>query len=153
MHRIGIISDTHGLLRDEALACLRGSELIIHAGDIGSAAVISGLEELGPVKAIRGNVDRGDWARAFPEHAVIEVAGQRIYVIHNLKELDLDPVAAGFTVVISGHSHMPKSQELDGVLYVNPGSAGPRRFRLPVAVATLSIAGASVSARIHPLTI
>ncbi len=153
MHRIGIISDTHGLLRDEAVACLRGSELIIHAGDIGSAAVISGLEELGPVKAIRGNVDRGEWARAFPGHAVIEVAGQRIYVIHNLKELDLDPVAAGFRVVISGHSHMPKSQESDGVLYVNPGSAGPRRFRLPVAVATLSIAGASVSARIHPLTI
>jgi putative phosphoesterase len=153
MIRIGVISDTHGLLRDEAVAALTGSQLIIHAGDIGSGAVISGLERIAPVKAIRGNVDKGAWAKLLPATRVIETGGQRIYVIHNLKDLDLDPVASGFAVVVSGHSHMPKSQGLEGVLYLNPGSAGPRRFKLPVAVATLHICGPKVSAEIHRLKI
>jgi putative phosphoesterase len=152
MARIGVISDTHGLLRDEAVACLAGSDLIIHAGDIGSASVISGLETIAPVRAIRGNVDKGTWARVFPDTQFIEVAGQRIYVIHNLNELDLDPVASGIDIVVSGHSHIPKSQQMDGVLYLNPGSAGPRRFRLPVAVASLYVTGSQVVAKIHPLS-
>jgi uncharacterized protein len=153
MTRIGVISDTHGLLREEALNCLRGSELIIHAGDIGSRSVIAGLEALGPVRAIRGNVDRGAWAGAYPDSAEIEISGRRIYVLHNLRELDFDPAADGFSVVVTGHSHMPKSVEQDGVLYLNPGSAGPRRFKLPVAVATLCVSAAGVSAEIHRLAV
>jgi putative phosphoesterase len=153
MTRIGVIADTHGLLRDAALSCLTGSELIVHAGDIGSAAVISGLEQIAPVAAIRGNVDKGTWAKGFPDTRVIEAGGQRIYVIHNLKGLDFDPAASGFAVVISGHSHTPKSHTMDGVLYLNPGSAGPRRFKLPVAVATLYISGPTISAEIHALQI
>jgi putative phosphoesterase len=151
MPRIGVISDTHGLLRKEAMACLRGSALIIHAGDIGSAEVIAELETVCPVRAIRGNVDRGAWAKAFPEHVEVEVAGTRIYVIHNLKALDFDPAACGYGVVISGHSHMPKAARKDGVLYLNPGSAGPRRFRLPVAVATLDLSTRTAAAEIHRL--
>ena len=151
MPRIGVISDTHGLLRDEAVTCLEGSALIVHAGDIGSAAVISQLEQIAPVRAIRGNVDRGAWARAFPEDLLFEVQGQRIYVVHDIKTLDLDPAARGIRVVISGHSHQPKFETVGGVLYVNPGSAGPRRFRLPVALATLSVSRSRVSARIHRL--
>ncbi|MCG6863871.1 MAG: metallophosphatase family protein [Thiogranum sp.] len=153
MTKIGVISDTHGLLRDEAVARLGGSGLIIHAGDIGSATVISDLEQIGPVQAIRGNVDRGAWAEAFPDTRVVDVQGQRIYVIHNLGQLDIDPVASGFSVVISGHSHMPKCERRDGVLYLNPGSAGPRRFRLPVAVATLQVSRATVSGEIHRLDV
>lgn len=151
MTRIGVISDTHGLLRPEAVTCLQGSALIIHAGDIGSAQVIAELEALCPVCAIRGNVDRGAWAKAFPEHAEVEVAGTRIYVLHNLKALDFDPAACGYGVVISGHSHVPKAYREDGVLYVNPGSAGPRRFRLPVAVATLDLSTRRAAAEIHQL--
>ncbi len=151
MTRIGVISDTHGLLRDEAVACLAGSDLIIHAGDIGSASVISGLETIAPVRAIRGNVDTGAWAKAFPETQLVEAGGQRIYVIHNLNELDLDPVASGIDIVVSGHSHTPKSGQVDGVLYLNPGSAGPRRFKLPLAVASLYIVGPKVVAEVHPL--
>jgi putative phosphoesterase len=151
MTRIGVISDTHGLLRDEAVARLAGSDLIIHAGDIGSDSVISGLETIAPVRAIRGNVDKGAWAKAFPDTQLIEVAGQRIYVIHNLNELDLDPVASGFNIVVSGHSHIPRSREADGVFYLNPGSAGPRRFKLPVTVASLYVAGSNITAEIHPL--
>lgn len=153
MTQIGVISDTHGLLREEAVARLDGSDLIIHAGDIGTAAVIAELEKISPVRAIRGNVDRGAWAKAFPDTRVVDVEGQRIYIIHNLGELDIDPLASGFRVVISGHSHMPRCEECDGVLYLNPGSAGPRRFRLPVAVATLRIARATVSAAIHRLDV
>jgi len=153
MTRIGVISDTHGLLRDEAVDRLRTSALIIHAGDIGSQAVVSQLEQISPVRAIRGNVDRGAWAQVFPEKQIIEVEGQRIYLIHNLRELDLDPVASGIRVVVSGHSHMPNREKVNGVLYLNPGSAGPRRFRLPVAVATLYIARSGVSAEIHELPI
>ena len=150
---IGVISDTHGLLRDEAAAALGQATLIIHAGDIGSAAVIAELEQISPVQAIRGNVDRGAWAKVFPDTQIMEVEGQRIYVIHNLGELDIDPVASGFSVVISGHSHMPKCERRDGVLYLNPGSAGPRRFRLPVAVATLQVSRSTVSAEIQRLDV
>ena len=152
MTRIGVISDTHGLLRDEAVACLAGSDLIIHAGDIGAASVISGLEAIAPVRAIRGNVDKGAWASVFPDTLAVEAADRRIYVVHNLNELDLDPVASGIDIVVSGHSHRPKSQEMDGVLYINPGSAGPRRFRLPVAVASLYVDGSKVVAEIHRLS-
>lgn len=149
--RIGVISDTHGLLRQEAMACLQGSALIIHAGDIGSVDVIAGLETLCPVHAIRGNVDKGAWADAFPNEIGMEVAGWRIHVTHNLKTLAFDPAAAGFDVVISGHSHTPNTFRENGVLYLNPGSAGPRRFRLPIAVATLALANRKASAKIHTL--
>jgi putative phosphoesterase len=151
MTRIGVISDTHGLLRPEAMACLKGSTLIVHAGDIGSADVVAGLQTLCPVRAIRGNVDRGAWAKALPQRAVVETAGRRIYVIHNLADLDFDPAGARFDVVISGHSHKPGVYRENDVLYLNPGSAGPRRFRLPVAVAVLDLSNGSACAEIHRL--
>jgi putative phosphoesterase len=132
--KVGIISDTHGLLRPEAVELLRGSEHIIHAGDIGSPEIIPALEKIAPVTAIRGNVDMQPWARRFAETEVVEVAGLHIYVIHDVNALDLDPRAAGFAAVISGHSHQPKQEMKDGVLYFNPGSAGPRRFKLPISV-------------------
>ncbi|TAJ85783.1 metallophosphoesterase, partial [bacterium] len=141
---IGVISDTHGLIRPEALKALQGSDLIIHAGDIGKPEVIEALKSIAPVVAIRGNNDKGRWARRFPETAVVEVGKIRIYIIHNVKELEIDPSAAGFRVVISGHSHRPSAVERDGVLFVNPGSAGPRRFKLPIAIARLRVRGASV---------
>ena len=137
---IGLISDTHGLLRQEAIAALTGSDFIVHAGDIGSPEVLEGLARLAPVTAIRGNVDRGNWAAGLPPTEVLEAGGTYLYVVHNLAELDLDPAAAGFRVVVSGHSHQPRVREKDGVLYINPGSAGPRRFSLPVAVGRLMIA-------------
>jgi putative phosphoesterase len=145
---IGVISDTHGLLRPEALAALRGSDYIIHAGDIGDAAILKKLAEIAPVTAIRGNVDRDGWARKVPATDVLEIGGVLIYVLHNLQELDLRPEAAGFAVVISGHSHVPKQQEKNGVLYFNPGSAGPRRFRLPVTIGRLKMQGGKVSGEI-----
>src|SRR5438270_1417006 len=145
---VGVISDTHGLLRSEAVATLRGAEHILHAGDIGSPEIIDQLRTLAPVTAIRGNVDHGSWAELLPETAVVELAGVSIYMLHDLKQLDLSPRAAGFAAVISGHSHQPKSEQRDGVLYLNPGSAGPRRFRLPITVATLAIADGKLSARI-----
>ena len=148
---VGVISDTHGLLRPEAIAALRGSEHIIHAGDIGAPEIIPALEEIAPVSAIRGNVDREPWAKKFPETDVVELAGVHIYVIHDLKALDLNPRAAGFTAVISGHSHQPRQEIKDGVLYFNPGSAGPRRFRLPVSVGRLEIIDGKVSGRIIQL--
>ncbi len=150
---IGVISDTHGLIRPESLRALRGAELIIHAGDIGKPDVIETLKSIAPVVAIRGNNDREKWARKFPETAVVEVGKVRIYVIHNIKEIKIDPSAAGFQVVISGHSHRPSVLSRGGVLFLNPGSAGPRRFKLPVAVARLSIKGESVSARIVELAV
>jgi len=136
---IGLISDTHGLLRPEAVAALTGSDFIIHAGDIGSPEVLEGLARVAPVTAIRGNVDRGDWASEIPLTEVLEAGGIYLYVVHDIAELDLDPAAAGFQAVVSGHSHQPAAREKDGVLYINPGSAGPRRFSLPVAVARLTI--------------
>ena len=150
---IGVISDTHGLLRPEAVSALQGSDLIIHAGDIGRLEVIEQLEAIAPVKAIRGNIDQAAWAEAFPETEVVQANDVLIYVLHNLKALDLDPQAAGFRVVVSGHSHQPKIAEKDGTLYLNPGSAGPRRFKLPIAVGRLTISGKSVRSEILPLDI
>jgi uncharacterized protein len=141
---IGVISDTHGLMRPEAVDALSGVELIVHAGDIGTPAVIAALEAIAPVKAIRGNNDTDDWARSFPETDVVQVGDVLMYVIHNLAELDLDPRVAGCQVVISGHSHKPGAQRRDGVLYLNPGSAGPRRFDLPICLARLRIAGDAI---------
>jgi putative phosphoesterase len=128
---IGVISDTHGLLRPEAIEALRGAAHIIHAGDIGSPEILIELSAIAPLTAIRGNIDKGAWARKLPETEVLDVAGVSIYVLHNLEQLDLKPKAAGFSVVISGHSHVPKQETRDGVLYFNPGSAGPRRFKSP----------------------
>jgi len=138
MH-IGLISDTHGLLRPEALAALQGCARIIHAGDIGKAAVLDGLSALAPLDAIRGNIDTADWAQALPERLDLRIDGLRLHVLHDLKELDVDPVVAGINVVIAGHSHQPRIERRDGVLYINPGSAGPRRFRLPISVALLRL--------------
>jgi putative phosphoesterase len=148
---VGLISDTHGLLRPEAVERLAGSDLVVHAGDIGDASVLEGLARIAPVKAVRGNVDRGEWASALPTDEVAEVGGVHLYVLHELGALDLDPTAAGFAAVISGHSHQPLMREKDGVLYVNPGSAGPRRFKLPVTVGRLTIADGRVTAEIVEL--
>lgn len=137
--RIGLISDTHGLLRPQALDALRGSELIIHAGDVGKPEILTALRKLAPVIAVRGNVDAADWASALPETAVAEAGAVLLYVLHDVHALDLDPAAAGFHIVVSGHSHKPGEIERNGVLYINPGSAGPRRFQLPVSVALLSV--------------
>jgi uncharacterized protein len=142
--RIGIISDTHGLLRREAIEQLAGADHIIHAGDIGAAEVIDGLRKIAPTTAVKGNVDRGEWAKDYPETELVALAGRAFYVLHNLKEITLDPAASGVDVVISGHSHRPKIETKNGVVYVNPGSAGPRRFKLPVAVAILAISDAAI---------
>jgi len=146
--KIGVIADTHGLLRPEAVELLRGSQHIIHAGDIGSAEIIPALEKIAPVTAIRGNVDTQSWARRFAETEVVELEGLHIYVIHDANALDLNLKAAGFAAVISGHSHQPKQEMKDSVLYFNPGSAGPRRFKLPISVGRLVIAEGKVSAEI-----
>jgi hypothetical protein len=151
VHTLGVISDTHGLLRPEALAALAGVERIVHAGDIGAPEVLHGLARIAPVVAVRGNNDRGAWARAIPATKVVEVGGASLYVLHDVTELDLDPRAAGFAAVIAGHSHQPRVEERDGVLYLNPGSAGPRRFKLPISLARLTVAGARVSARLVTL--
>lgn len=136
---IGLISDTHGLLREDAVHALHGSDLIVHAGDVGKPEVIDVLSTLAPVVAVRGNVDTEAWASRLPTTAVVKAAAALIYVLHDVKELNLDPAAAGFQIVVSGHSHQPGRTERDGVLYLNPGSAGPRRFRLPVTVARLDL--------------
>jgi putative phosphoesterase len=149
--RIGLISDTHGLLRPQAQQALAEVDHIIHAGDIGSAWILEQLERIAPVTAIRGNNDSEEWAAAIPETRTLEIGGVRVYVLHDLKQLDLDPGVAGFQVVISGHSHKPAIDLRDGVLFVNPGSAGPRRFKLPVAVAYLDIAAAQPHAEIRIL--
>jgi len=135
--RIGLISDTHGLLRKEAVAALRGSELIIHAGDVGKPEILEALREIAPVVAVRGNVDTAEWAKVLPETAIAEAGAVRIYVLHDVNTLDLNPAVSGFQIVVSGHSHQPGKREHQGVLYINPGSAGPRRFQLPVTVAHL----------------
>jgi len=136
---IGIISDTHGLLRPEALSALRGAEHIIHAGDIGAPEILDQLSGIAPLTAVRGNVDKSRWARELRESEAVEIGGVTIYVLHDLAQLDLKPEAAGFHAVISGHSHVPKQETRNGVLYFNPGSAGPRRFKLPVTVGRLVI--------------
>lgn len=147
--RIGIISDTHGLLRPEVTKRLAGVDHVIHAGDIGRPEVVSGLRRIAPTVAIRGNVDSGEWAVRYRDTALVRLGGRSIYVLHNLNDLDLDPVAAGIDVVVSGHSHRPRIATVDGVLYLNPGSAGPRRFALPIAFATLDLTGDAIRPRIH----
>ncbi|MEL7557581.1 metallophosphoesterase family protein [Stutzerimonas chloritidismutans] len=137
--RIGVISDTHGLLRPEALAALQGCERIIHAGDIGKPEVLERLRELAPLDAIRGNVDSGDWAVAVPEYLDLEIGGLRVYVTHDVKTMGIDPIAEQVDVVIAGHSHQPKIEQVNGVLFLNPGSAGRRRFTLPISLALLDI--------------
>ena len=148
---VGVISDTHGLLRPEALEALHGSQHIIHAGDVGAPEILEKLASVAPVTAIRGNVDKQAWARKLPETEVVEIAGISIYVLHDLARLDLKPEAAGFAVVISGHSHVPKKESREGVLYFNPGSAGPRRFKLPVTIGKLTITEGKVRGEIIPL--
>ena len=144
----GIISDTHGLLRPEALRALRGSDRILHAGDVGAPEILEALAQIAPVTAIRGNVDTEPWARTLPATEVVNAGGVSIFMLHNLAQLDLKPEAAGFDVVIYGHTHHPKMEERNGVLYFNPGSAGPRRFHLPVSVGKLMIEGGKVRAKL-----
>lgn len=148
---IGLISDTHGLLRPEAKAYLQGSDRIIHAGDICDSTVLDELAVIAPVTAVRGNNDRGSWAQQLPETELLEAGDIFIYAIHDLCKLDIEPNMAGVKVVVSGHSHKPLIRDQDGVLYVNPGSAGPRRFKLPIAVGELMIDGSAVSARVVEL--
>src|SRR3954469_7069901 len=148
--RIGIISDTHGLLRPEAERCLRGVDHIIHAGDIGAPGIVEALCRIAPVTAIRGNVDSGEWAREYPDTKLVRLAGKSIYVLHDLKTLQAVP-GAGVDVIISGHSHVPKIDTVGGVLYLNPGSAGPRRFKLPITLATLEITPECMRPKIHDL--
>jgi uncharacterized protein len=147
MLRVGLISDTHGLLRPEAKAFLQGSDHIVHGGDIGEPGILEELATIAPVTAIRGNNDNRGWAKQLRETEFLQVGGVLIYVIHDIAQLDIDPAAAGVRVVVFGHSHKPSIEERNGVLYVNPGSSGPRRFKLPIAVGELIVAGGSVSAR------
>ena len=149
--RVGLISDTHGLLRPEALAALADSDLLVHAGDIGGAAILTRLSTIARVTAVRGNNDRGSWAERLNQSELFKVGDVCLYAIHDLAELDIEPQAAGVRVVVSGHSHQPRVEERDGVLYVNPGSAGPRRFRLPISIGELIIDGTRVEARLHRL--
>ena len=150
---LGVISDTHGLLRPEAVEALRGAQQVIHAGDVGSPEILKKLATIAPVTAVRGNVDRDAWAQQLPETQVLETGGISIYLLHDLTQLDVKPEAAGFRVVISGHSHIPKQEVRNGVLYFNPGSAGPRRFKWPASVGRLSIDGAEVSAELVTLDV
>ncbi|CAN5320318.1 metallophosphoesterase family protein [soil metagenome] len=147
MIRVGLISDTHGLLRPEALAFLRGSDHIVHGGDIGDPAILETLRTIAPLTVVRGNNDYNDWARGIHETELVEIGNLHLYAIHNLAELDIDPAAAGVKVVVSGHTHQPKVDQRGGVIYVNPGSAGPRRFKLPIAVGELRIDSGTVTAR------
>ena len=150
---IGVISDTHGLLRPEAAAALAGVDHVIHAGDVGSRDVLDALAAIAPVTAVRGNNDRGAWADALQPTEVAEVGSVLVYVLHELDALDLDPAAAGFHAVVSGHSHRPAVDYRRGVLFLNPGSAGPRRFRLPVALARIHVAAGALTPEIVELTI
>lgn len=153
MMRVGLISDTHGLLRPEALTYLRGSDRIVHAGDIGDPAILEELAAIAPVTAVRGNNDKSEWAAGISETEVLQAGDVLIYVLHDLSQLDLDPAAAGFRVVVSGHSHKPRVDERDGVLYVNPGSSGPRRFKLPISVGEIRVAGSVVNAELVELEV
>jgi uncharacterized protein len=146
-----VISDTHGLVRPEALAALEGSEIILHAGDIGTPEVLSALGEIAPTYAVRGNNDRDAWGLKLPLTEVVELGVHHVYLLHDLADLDIDPAAAGFAAVISGHSHKPRMEEREGVLYLNPGSAGPRRFRLPIAVARLHVSETRLEAELIEL--
>jgi len=152
-HVVGVISDTHGLVRPEAIDRLHGSDLIVHCGDIGAPAVLDALRAVAPVRAVRGNNDKGPWAVALPTDDAIEVGPHTLYVIHDLSQLTLEPAAAGFTAVLSGHSHRPLVEERQGVVFVNPGSAGPRRFSLPVAVARIVLTSGRCDAHIIELAV
>lgn len=145
--RIGVISDTHGLLRPEAITALAGAEHILHAGDVGDPAILSRLRQIAPVIAVRGNIDEGGPCAALPAVEWIELAGHTIYMLHDVHQLDLKPESAGIAVVVSGHSHQPLIEHRRGVLFLNPGSAGPRRFRLPVSLAWLELSNAGVTAQ------
>jgi putative phosphoesterase len=149
--RIGIISDTHGLLRPEAAQRLAGVAHIIHAGDIGRGDVLEGLRRIAPLTAIRGNVDTGDWAKEYPDTQVVRLGERSFYVLHDLQELQIDPAGCGIDVVVSGHSHRPRVETIDGVLYLNPGSAGPRRFKLPITLATMELSASGLRPVIHDL--
>ena len=151
--RVGVISDTHGLLRHEAVAALKGSHVIVHAGDVGRPEVLDGLSEIAPTWAVRGNIDTEAWAMRLPATQAVKVGSLVLWVLHNSSELDLDPVAANIAAVICGHSHKPSIETRDRVLYLNPGSAGPRRFRLPVTVARLRIVGTSIDPEIVELDV
>lgn len=153
MTKVGIISDTHGLLRPEAVDALKGSDFIVHAGDIGKGEIIDALSTIAPVTAVHGNIDKGETRALYPHDAVLQTGGCYIYVLHIIDELKIDPQAAGFQVVVYGHSHKPFMERKDGVLYLNPGSAGPRRFSLPVTVAMLTIDEGKVNAEILELAI
>ena len=153
MRYIGVISDTHGLLRPQAVAALQGSTLIIHAGDVGSPDILDALHQIAPIVAVRGNVDTGPWAERLPQTEVVQVDDSSLYVLHILDELDLDPPTAGFRAVISGHSHRAKMETKDGLVYFNPGSAGPRRFDLPVSVGRLLLADGTLRGEIIYLDI
>jgi putative phosphoesterase len=153
MARLGVISDTHGLLRPEAVTFLSGCERIVHGGDIGSSQILAQLSAIAPVTAVRGNNDKGAWAQALPETELFEFNGTYVYAIHDLSLLDIEPSAAGVQVVVSGHSHRPAIEDRDGVLFVNPGSAGPRRFKLPIAVAEVVIVDGKVTARVVELDV
>lgn len=151
--RIGLVSDTHGLLRPEALAFLRGCDHIVHGGDIGDAAILEALAQLAPLTVVRGNNDQGDWASGLPESALLKIGGISLYALHDLAQLAIEAAEAGLRVVVSGHSHQAKIEERGGVLFVNPGSAGPRRFKLPVTLAELLVDDGAVSARIVELAL
>ena len=153
MQHIGVISDTHGLLRPQAVAALRSCPLIIHAGDVGCPEILDELRHVAPVFAVRGNVDTGPWALQLPDTEVVQVEDHLLYVLHDVNALDLDPHTAGFRAVIAGHSHQPKIEAKNGVLYFNPGSAGPRRFNLPISVGRLTVAGAEIEAEIINLEV
>jgi uncharacterized protein len=151
MARIGLISDTHGLLRPQAVSLLRGCDHIVHGGDIGCAEILAQLSALAPVTAVRGNNDRGPWAERLAQTELVQIGKVWVYALHDIAQLDIDPNGAGVHVVVSGHSHKPSVERRDGVLYVNPGSAGPRRFKLPISVAELLVEGSAVSARLVEL--
>ncbi|RIH94055.1 metallophosphoesterase family protein [Meiothermus granaticius] len=149
--RVGVLSDTHGLLRPEAVQALKGVDWIVHAGDLGSAEVLEALRGIAPTVAVRGNIDRGEWAQGLPSTEILEVGPYALYVLHDLRELVLDPAAAGFAVVISGHSHRPAIRQEKGVLYLNPGSVGPRRFDLPVSMAEIRVGKGRLEPRLIEL--
>jgi putative phosphoesterase len=150
---VGVISDTHGLLRPEAVAALRGSDLIIHAGDVGQPEIIDALRAIAPTSVVRGNIDKAHWAQALPITELVTVGEIRFFVLHQIAQLDLDPATAGFAAVVYGHSHVPSVETRDGVLFLNPGSAGPRRFKLPVTVARVVVSGRRLTPEIVALKV
>jgi len=150
---VGVISDTHGLLRPQAIAALQGCDLIIHAGDVGNPDVIKELSDIAPTRVMRGNVDKGDWAAMLPMFDLVDVGERLLYVLHEISQLDIEPAAAGFAAVVFGHSHQPVIEMREGVLFLNPGSAGPRRFKLPITVARVGISGARMRPEIVELQV